>query len=308
MRAHGLDTYERVSAVDGKKLCNADLLQNTSWLCRNVLCSRSMIGCALSHLKTWRRIVSKYRHEEGINRWHMVMEDDTMFLSNTIHALRYLANNYLGYPTPYRKEMLVHLVPGIVWGDTNSVIRIEDVCVKPCNSFTVSTACYLLTTDTARVLCRKYCNVLYHIDIVLFNTYQYAHHTCVNIFGNAGVCPDNSSNVSSLSVLPMFDTILRPFPRIRFAMSSTLLCFRTRVEINSYHVILIIACFAFLYLNRFRLMLGTYISIETFVFVLTKYFRRMNHHVANTEKTLCSFHPKTRYGRRRARKFFVILP
>ena len=46
-------SYKRFSAIDGSKLDYKDIIDNTTSYCRHLLCNKSIIGCAMSHIKLW---------------------------------------------------------------------------------------------------------------------------------------------------------------------------------------------------------------------------------------------------------------
>ena len=64
--------FTRIPAVYGKDLTNDELKKYTNLFCR-YLCSPGMIGCALSHMKTWKKCV------ENNDKYSMILEDDCEF-------------------------------------------------------------------------------------------------------------------------------------------------------------------------------------------------------------------------------------
>lgn len=61
--------FTRISAIVGKELSNEDLQQSTSDSCQ-LFCTSSMIGCYLSHKKTWETMVVNN------DKYALIMEDD----------------------------------------------------------------------------------------------------------------------------------------------------------------------------------------------------------------------------------------
>lgn len=82
---------ERVPAVDGASLSAEDLKALATPFCRN-FCTASTIGCALSHMKVWRRVA-----EEG-HPCTLIMEDDAelvpAFKAGLEQALRDVPPDY----------------------------------------------------------------------------------------------------------------------------------------------------------------------------------------------------------------------
>lgn len=61
--------FKRIPAVDGSKLSKKQLKKYTTKFCR-YFCSKSMIGCFLSHKKTWQTIVNNN------DAYALILEDD----------------------------------------------------------------------------------------------------------------------------------------------------------------------------------------------------------------------------------------
>lgn len=74
MKKAGLNV-QRFSAVDGKKLSNEELMQDTTLLAR-CLQPRGVIGCYLSHRKFWKMVV-----RENISA-AIIFEDDIQLIDN----------------------------------------------------------------------------------------------------------------------------------------------------------------------------------------------------------------------------------
>lgn len=74
-------SYERVEAVDGSKISKEELRRVATPFCQK-LCTDSMIGCALSHLKVWNRIAA-----EG-TRCALIMEDDAELVPGFVDGLQ----------------------------------------------------------------------------------------------------------------------------------------------------------------------------------------------------------------------------
>jgi GR25 family glycosyltransferase involved in LPS biosynthesis len=80
--------YKRVSAIEGKKLSPKELHENTTALCRAVLCTKGIIGSGMSHMNVWKTIA------ESKEKWHLILEDDVEFNKDSIRMLENL-NNHL---------------------------------------------------------------------------------------------------------------------------------------------------------------------------------------------------------------------
>ena len=69
LEAHGVP-YTRVSAVQGSKLTDAEVRKHTTALC-GWTCTRSTLGCAMSHRSVWREVMRTERAA-------LVLEDDAV--------------------------------------------------------------------------------------------------------------------------------------------------------------------------------------------------------------------------------------
>ena len=49
--------FERFSAINGRELENSKIEKSASLVCRNLLCSKAVIGCALSHTEVWKNFL-----------------------------------------------------------------------------------------------------------------------------------------------------------------------------------------------------------------------------------------------------------
>lgn len=81
LRATGTDVFERLEAVDGRKLSPGDKKELCTAYCRAV-CTPAMAGCALSHMKAWRKCV-----DDGLPSL-LVLEDDVLFTEDAVQGAR----------------------------------------------------------------------------------------------------------------------------------------------------------------------------------------------------------------------------
>ena len=68
--------FTRFSAINGKELNTSELEKSTSDACRNLLCSKSVIGCAMSHVLVWKNFL------KSDSEIMCVMEDDCHLSDN----------------------------------------------------------------------------------------------------------------------------------------------------------------------------------------------------------------------------------
>lgn len=73
--------FIRIPAVYGKELSNDDLKKYTTLYCR-YFCSPSLIGCALSHMKTWQKCI------DNNDEYSLILEDDCQFTDDFLSEFK----------------------------------------------------------------------------------------------------------------------------------------------------------------------------------------------------------------------------
>lgn len=169
--AQGLD-YTRIEAVDGRALKRAELGDIVTDMCRG-LCTSSMLGCALSHMNVWKRIVS-----EGHSR-ALILEDDAElvpdFRARMVQALVdcpvdfdilllgcfFLCSKNRDYEWPHK--FLRMLIPHKLRKDS----RVWGSVFVP--EYFGGTHCYIVSLEGAKKLLRLLPKVGFHIDAQMNN-------------------------------------------------------------------------------------------------------------------------------------------
>ena len=169
--AQGLE-YTRVEAVDGRALKREELGDVATSMCKG-LCTSSMLGCALSHMNVWKRIVS-----EGHAR-ALIMEDDAElvpdFRSRMHQALIdcpsdfdilllgcfFLCSKNREYEWPHK--LLRMLIPHKLRNDK----RVWGSVFVP--EYFGGTHCYIVSRQGAQKLLRLLPKVGFHIDAQMNN-------------------------------------------------------------------------------------------------------------------------------------------
>jgi GR25 family glycosyltransferase involved in LPS biosynthesis len=201
--------FTRIPAIDGATAS----LANVSPVCR-MACSRSMIGCALSHARAWQTIIA-----HGDDAWHLVLEDDARFTRYSIPAFRELEDVLRRRNMNQNGTYIINVSPYLLFPMWQRPGQLD---VSPGGS--VSTAAYLVTTRAARQLSRL--KVFWHVDVVMFQlarTRLFSYKTSRNILDNSGLDPDDSSNIAR-SNRPIMDRFLSAHPLVRFCMRTTIAC------------------------------------------------------------------------------------
>ena len=63
--------FNRFEGVYGKDLSKKEIEKNVSFIGKNLLCHRSMVGCYLSHVNLWKKLI-----DDEKNDFYLIFEDD----------------------------------------------------------------------------------------------------------------------------------------------------------------------------------------------------------------------------------------
>ena len=151
--------FTRFSAIDGSQLTEQEIVDNTTFMCRKLLCSRSVIGCALSHITVWRNFLD---NQYGSSDILCVMEDDIEISSDFPNFLN---------DAEYIQEQLNFDMIRVNCGKTNinmKKVKVGRYTFIENPILPLSMACYLITRQGARKALEILKNrVSYHIDFSL---------------------------------------------------------------------------------------------------------------------------------------------
>jgi GR25 family glycosyltransferase involved in LPS biosynthesis len=129
--------FKRIDAIYGKNLSQEEIKQNTTFLCRTLLCNKSIIGSAMSHFKTWQHISTQP------SGFYMVCEDDVNFTDRSITSIEKILLLLQGKE---EEPLLVSLnsCESYHYHASNTlIIKGNMIC---------GISCYILTPETAKRL------------------------------------------------------------------------------------------------------------------------------------------------------------
>ena len=167
-----------IEAINGKKLRSDEIQNNTTKIC-NAFCTKGMIGCWMSHRKTWQTIV------DNNESYAVVMEDDCKVSDDYAETLQNIINEineknldidfcYLGcfgscsYKTP---DSLFTKIQTQFLSKINNQNYILDTMFVP--KAPVGFQCYLLSNKGARKLLKYLNKVEYHVDVSFLRVSKY---------------------------------------------------------------------------------------------------------------------------------------
>ena len=149
---YGITNFERFSAIYGSQLSSVDIDNNTTMIGK-MIASRGMIGCGLSHITIWKRIV-----KEGIKKT-LILEDDFILKEDFLNKFNNVINK-----SPVLYDILF-LTGNIIHNKNLKLYDIDDNYYKQLLIF--QTLGYIITLEGAKKILTYINKVSYHIDCEL---------------------------------------------------------------------------------------------------------------------------------------------
>ena len=149
LNKYKLNNFDFINAVDGNNLTDEEYKLYTSDI-GYYITSPSMVGCGMSHIKTWKKIV------ENNIPYSLILEDDFNFKSNFLKDFNELMIN-----TPDNFDLL--FINSNIF--TNRYLKLNDInnyLYKPI--LTIQTISYVITLEGAKKILNYINTVSYHID------------------------------------------------------------------------------------------------------------------------------------------------
>jgi len=156
--AQGL-SFHRFRGIVGKELPTEELKPNVDNFCLNYGCTSGMIGCGLSHLSLYRKLVDDPYADK-----YIIMEDDASIDDKFEQTIREIENTDLNYDILYLRCM-----------STINCMHIA-VYAKLSTGFTVgkslapvTLAGYIITKEGARKVLEEIPKLRWHIDVCILD-------------------------------------------------------------------------------------------------------------------------------------------
>jgi glycosyl transferase family 25 len=143
--------FNRFAAINGKNISEKERNENTSILCRTILCNYAEIGCALSHIELWRKMI-----REKIE-YMIILEDDVVIDELFVKVIKIIENlNSFSFDflslyseNKFGKQKIYHLI--------------DDIFIeKPL--FALSMASYIISNKGAKRLLNLIPKINFPID------------------------------------------------------------------------------------------------------------------------------------------------
>ena len=152
LEKYDITNYERYAAIYGSKLSN-DEVNNITTNIGKLLASRGMIGCGISHINIWKKIV-----KDGIKKT-LILEDDFILKDDFLNKFNNVINKS---PNIYD---IIFLSANIIHNKHLKLYDIDDNYYK--QLFISQTLGYIITLEGAQKILNYINKVSYHIDVDL---------------------------------------------------------------------------------------------------------------------------------------------
>lgn len=162
--------FKKFSAIEGKKLTEEQIYDNTTYACRLILCNHGLVGCALSHISLWKELIN-----DNTTNHYIILEDDSIIDSEFKNVITEIDNI---------KDKLNFDILSLYCGQSINCHQYENI-YKLSNGiiigrpiYPLSMTCYIINKQGAKKLLSLIDQINYHIDFeiawkTLFNDIKY---------------------------------------------------------------------------------------------------------------------------------------
>lgn len=252
--------FNRFKAIEGKKLDQNQIEENTSWLCRNILCNHGIVGCGMSHMGLWKQLLNDDTTDK-----YIILEDDAVLDKKSIDIIGKIEQ----YIDKYNINMLNLYSFSLV--DNNNVKFEIDGFKFGKSSLTGYLTGYILTKKGAEIFLNNIKKINYHID---FQIGYVNFFKDLNIYASSPKiisCSDDTTTIGGEYTSPtikILDEI--GFKKTAWQLNSPQITIKMFFIINSLFMILILL----LVLNKTKFnfkILYWFLILEFFIYIM-KYF------------------------------------
>jgi GR25 family glycosyltransferase involved in LPS biosynthesis len=149
---YNITDYERFPGIDGSKLTEKER-KNLCTDIGNIIASKSMIGCGISHINLWKKIVN-----DGIDK-ALIFEDDFILKDNFINKFN---NAFKHSPESYD---IIFLTDNFIHNKNIKFMDINNYFYK--QMFISQALAYVITIQGAKKILNHINKITHHIDIEL---------------------------------------------------------------------------------------------------------------------------------------------
>jgi glycosyl transferase family 25 len=213
--------YEKFTGIYGKQLSNDEINDNTT-IIGKLFASHSMIGCSLSHIRLWEKIV-----KENIEL-SLILEDDFVFYDDFKNKI----NNVLLNVSVTNNYDMIHLSSCIFHNKFLKLYNINDYFYK--QLFIVQTLSYIITLEGAKKLLKYINKVSYHIDLdICFKSIvNYNHLNIISVKDPLVYQTFEDSNNTDDREFPLLINNLIPHKDLNYLYKTCLLTINFDLNLN----------------------------------------------------------------------------
>lgn len=153
-------TFTRFPAINGGDISKKDKREMALPICSDILCTKGMLGCGMSHMTLWKQIV---KNNIGSA---LILEDDVVFTSNAIDVLEKAMQQL---PKDWDLVYLGILNTGFTMIDCKKKYS-KNLCIP---AYAGGTHAYALSNKGCRKLLQRIKKVSWHIDQVMSRQLKY---------------------------------------------------------------------------------------------------------------------------------------
>jgi len=264
---YNINNYERFPGIDGSILTEKERKNITTDI-GNIIASPSMIGCGMSHINLWKKIV-----REGINK-ALILEDDFILKDNFLYKFN---NTFKNSPEKYDA---IFMTDNTVHNKNIKFMDINKYFYK--QIFISQTLAYIITIEGAKKILDNINKITHHIDIELCLLALYNNN--INIISMTEPLVyqtyDTSNNTNDCNFPLVIDKFLLQDKDIKYFYKAVIFnIFGFNISLNCILIILFgffnIKLALVLIIVEYLLFTDKKIKIDAFVYLMLGYFIKL---------------------------------
>jgi glycosyl transferase family 25 len=151
LKKYNINNYDRYPAIYGNDI-NIYELSTYSTFIGKLIASKGMIGCGISHINIWKRIV-----KEKINK-SLILEDDFILVDDFLNKFKIIEKAPIEYDILFLTSNTIH----------NKNLKLYNIDDNFYKQLLISqTVGYIITLNGAKKILKYINKVSYHIDVEL---------------------------------------------------------------------------------------------------------------------------------------------
>lgn len=230
--------FIRFDATYGKDMLESEIKTNTTRSCRTILCSRSVIGCAMSHIQLWKKLL-----DDNYKQYYVILEDDAEIDNEFVEILdkidELIFNNEIEF------DVIHFYTEYALPKPTYDPIILNDKYKLRRTLFSLSAKAYILSKSGAQKLYDKiHSNIEYHIDVQMSGMITdglIMYHISPDLVrDNEQDGLLNSTNINIPNTITISLLKLLNFNKLVWTLSTNAFCIKTKYQLNLFFCIIVI--------------------------------------------------------------------